>query len=375
MIAVLPPKDRTTAGTASINVFTQALGGGTSAPQTFTITAAVNPLPILTGVTPNTAQAGSSNVPITITGSNFVASSTIEFKGVALMTRFVSATTLTAVLPPNDLTTAGTASINVFTQAPGGGTSASQTFTVTAAVNPLPILTGVTPNSTPAGGSNVPITITGSNFVASSTIEFKGVALMTRFVSATTLTAVLPPNDLTTAGTASITVFTQAPGGGTSASQTFTITAKTKLPSLDFVIGTDSQVYTRLLDASGNPTGAYYQIANKQVLGLSVIRLGAGSNFRAFVVGTDHQVYAETISGATRSGYFATAPGASVSSITAGTDASGNPLLFLIGTDNQLYEQKFDASGQPVPNSFSKPTAGSFQSAILTHDAAGNPLL
>ncbi len=70
--------------------------------------------------------------------------------------------------------TAGTQTLKLADSA--NGISQTVQVSVTAAVNPLPILTGVTPNSTPAGSSNVPITVTGSNFVASSTIEFKGVA-------------------------------------------------------------------------------------------------------------------------------------------------------------------------------------------------------
>ncbi len=48
---------------------------------------------------------------------------------------------------------------------------------------------------------------------------------MTAYVNATQLTASIPASDIAGAGTASVTVFNPAPGGGTSNAQTFTINA------------------------------------------------------------------------------------------------------------------------------------------------------
>src|SRR3989304_861169 len=55
-------------------------------------------------------------------------------------------------------------------------------------------------------------------------VRWNGSDRATTFVSATQLTAAIPASDLTTAGTAQVTVFTPAPGGGTSSAQPFTIT-------------------------------------------------------------------------------------------------------------------------------------------------------
>ena len=145
-------------------------------------------------------------------------------------------------------------------------------------------------------------------------------------------------------------------------------------PSVPFVIGADGQADTRSLDASGNPTGAFSPIAPGQVKGLAVIRLGNTANFEAFAIDPNNQVEAATIVGGARSPYFTTAYGA-IASIAAGTAANGNPLLFAIGTDSQLYEQTFNAAGQPTAASYTKAAYGNFASAVVTHDAAGNPLL
>jgi len=145
-------------------------------------------------------------------------------------------------------------------------------------------------------------------------------------------------------------------------------------PSADFVIGSDGQVYTHAIDGSGNPTGGYLQLAYGQVKDLAVTRFGDKTSFEAFVIGLDGQGYAATISGSTRSGYFHTAYG-STASVSAGTDSIGNPLLFAIGTDHQLYEQKFNAAGVPTSASYTKAAFGDFKRTVLTHDAGGNPLL
>ena len=47
----------------------------------------------------------------------------------------------------------------------------------------------------------------------------------TTFVSSTRITATIPAADIATAGTASVTVYTPAPGGGTSSAQTLLISA------------------------------------------------------------------------------------------------------------------------------------------------------
>ena len=67
--------------------------------------------------------------------------------------------------------------------------------------------------------------MTGSNFVSGvngSTAQFNGTPISTTYVSATTLTAVIPASDLTAAGVDTITVLTGF-GGGTSSSVNFTV--------------------------------------------------------------------------------------------------------------------------------------------------------
>ncbi|PFG73986.1 IPT/TIG domain-containing protein [Tepidiforma thermophila] len=129
-----------------------------SAPGTYTITAkynvggtndlaievpgAPNPLPVLTSISPSSAVAGSGPVTVALTGSGFVAASEVRWNGTPLASvTFNSSTSLTAVVPAANLTAPGTFSVTVFNPAPGGGTSAPQTFTVTAAASKLAFTT------------------------------------------------------------------------------------------------------------------------------------------------------------------------------------------------------------------------------------------
>jgi hypothetical protein len=107
-----------------------------------------------------------------------------------------------------------------------GSTCPSKSSTTT---NPAPTLEAASPLSPPsakAGGKNFPLTVNGTNFVSGSsgsTVQWNGKPLTTTFVSETELTAVVPSSNIKTAGTATVTVKTPTPGGGTSGSTTFTI--------------------------------------------------------------------------------------------------------------------------------------------------------
>jgi hypothetical protein len=219
--AAIPASDVATAGTANVTVFNPAPGGGTSNTATFTIQAS-NPVPTITAINPSSAVAGSGGFTLTITGTNFVNGSVVRWNGSPRTTTFVSSTRLEAAIPASDVATAGTANVTVFNPAPGGGTSNTATFTIQAS-NPVPTITAINPSSAVAGSGGFTLTITGTNFVNSSVVRWNGSDRPTTFVSSTQLTAAIPASDVATAGTANVTVFNPAPGGGESGAATFTI--------------------------------------------------------------------------------------------------------------------------------------------------------
>jgi hypothetical protein len=225
LTAAIPATDIITAGTAQVTVFNPTPGGGTANAQTFTINAVPNPVPTMTNLAPTSATAGSAALMLTVNGTNFVPGSAVRWNGTDRTTTFVSATQLTATIPATDIATAGTAQVTVFNTAPGGGTANAQTFTINAVTNPVPTTTSLAPTSAAAGSPAFTLTVNGTNFVNGSAVRWNGTDRTTTFVSATQLTAAIPATDIATAGTAQVTVFNAAPGGGTANAQTFTINA------------------------------------------------------------------------------------------------------------------------------------------------------
>jgi len=184
-----------------------------------------NPIPATTTISPTSVAAGGAAFTLTVNGTNFVAGAVVHFAGVARTTTFVSAAQLTAAIPAAAITTAGIAAVTVTNPAPGGGTSNTANFTITA--TPIPATTTISPNSSVPGGAAFTLTVNGSNFVTGSVVRWNGSDRPTAFISASQVSAQIPASDIAVAGTAAITVFNPAPGGGASNSLTFTITGPT----------------------------------------------------------------------------------------------------------------------------------------------------
>jgi hypothetical protein len=197
-----------TAGVVSITVTTI---GGTSAPISFTV---APPPPTITSFSPASINAGSASFTLTINGSNFVAGMLTRWGATWVGTTVISPTQLTASIPSSLIATAGTAGIMVKTS---GGISASLLFPI----NPTPpVLSSLSPNLVTAGGAGFMLTIKGTVFTTTSTAMWGTTPLETIYVSPTQLTASIPASLIANAGTASITVVSQA---GTSASAALTI--------------------------------------------------------------------------------------------------------------------------------------------------------
>ncbi|MGE0883608.1 MAG: IPT/TIG domain-containing protein, partial [Blastocatellales bacterium] len=106
----------------------------TFTPGTLTISDPNNPIPTLTAISPNLAPAGTSAFTLMVSGTNFVNGATVRWNGNNRTTIFVNSTKLTASIPASDIANAGSANITVFNPAPGGGTSAAASFTITPPV-------------------------------------------------------------------------------------------------------------------------------------------------------------------------------------------------------------------------------------------------
>ncbi|HEU4366754.1 MAG TPA: hypothetical protein VFV05_00840 [Methylomirabilota bacterium] len=116
----------------------------------------------------------------------------------------------------------------------GAGTCAvavNANTTVTAAFNastlsdaPAPVLSSLSPSSAIAGSTGFMLTVNGSGFASASVVRWNGVDRTTTFVSASQLRIAIAAADIATPGSAAVSAFTPAPGGGTSGSKTFAVT-------------------------------------------------------------------------------------------------------------------------------------------------------
>lgn len=220
-------------------------------------------------VSPANVIAGGPDLTISLTAvggnSNFVVQTTVTWDQKALKTCVVTTTaanvcapandtgtvvSVTAVLPAAMTAKAGTYFVQTVQPHSGAGTNGLSNplaFVVFPTPNPVPVITTVAPNTAPAGSAAVPITITGTKFLLTSdptggsqvfwntTIQS---ALTVTSISTTQIQATVPNTLLTTAGSATITVYNPpvSPpsgcqincngfgGGGTSNGVPFTIT-------------------------------------------------------------------------------------------------------------------------------------------------------
>jgi hypothetical protein len=124
---------------------------------------------------------------------------------------------LTASISAPLLATAGIVNITVSIQ-----TAVSNSVSLTV----RPVLTSLSPSSTPAGGSAFTLTATGGGFANPSTVFWNDTALATTFTDSTKLSATVPANLISSQGSAQITV---ASGGARSLALTFTVQSTTKV--------------------------------------------------------------------------------------------------------------------------------------------------
>src|SRR5690348_4355246 len=101
---------------------------------------------------------------------------------------------------------------------------------------PTPVVTSLSPSSVVAGSVQFTLHVIGSGFAPNSQILFNGFPRLnpngtpnTIFLKQTELTTIVSPTDpvMQGPGAVSVTVFTPAPGGGTSVEQTLTVTPNT----------------------------------------------------------------------------------------------------------------------------------------------------
>lgn len=198
-------------------------GGGTSStttpPVTTTTSGSTNPTPVITDL--QDAGTSGSSLILRVTGTGFIASSSVHWNGASMATTFVSSTTLTFAITVADVPPSGTVQMNVVNPPPGGGTSNTVTIQFSTV---QPILTTIAPSEAVQGDLGFTLQLTGNSFFPNSVVKWNGVALPTTYISGTQLSAQVNSTRLMQAGTFQVSVFTDGPANGaTSSSMPFVV--------------------------------------------------------------------------------------------------------------------------------------------------------
>jgi hypothetical protein len=246
LTAAVPASNIATAGTVqvAIQIPGSSVSGtsGTTATTTtevsnlinFKIDAPAGAAPAITSVSaPSTSLSSTpycqpNGFTLTVNGSNFVNGSVVNWNGSPRATTFGSSTLLTASIFATDAAFPGTVGISVSNPSAPSNTVAF-TMTTPATSLPAPSIISLSQTTATPGSPTFTLTVTGSSFVPCSVVQWDGSPKATNYVGATQLNATIPATDLFTAGpggtprTVQVTVFTLAPGGGSSGAISFTI--------------------------------------------------------------------------------------------------------------------------------------------------------
>jgi uncharacterized protein (TIGR03437 family) len=318
---VLPP---TIASSIPISIgnLVAVLADGTSATVTGSggIITVLQPLPTISSLLPATALAGGLSFTLTVNGAGFTPASVVNWNGVARTTTFVSATQLQVNVTALDIILAILAQVTVTNPAPGGGTSGSAAFTVSA-TNAVPTISSLAPANATAGAAAFTLTVTGGGFLNSSVVRWNGTSRTTTFVSATQLQAAITAADIATAGSGQVTVFSPAPGGGTSGNSAFTITATNLVPTISSLAPANATAGAAAFTLTVNGTG---------FLNGSVVRWNGTSRTTTFASATQLQAAITAADIATAGSgqvtVFNPTPGGGTSGNLAFTITATNPM-------------------------------------------------
>ncbi|GFO60521.1 hypothetical protein GMST_28460 [Geomonas silvestris] len=205
------------------------------------------PAPTISALTPSTIGRGASNVPFTITGTNFDTNNgvTVTSSGNATMGSYsvVNATTISGYVSTGSASTSASSSTITVTNK-GDGQSATSTLTLSAS----PGTTSIAPTSVPQGYTG-DIAVTSSGLTNKPGVSFSGSGVTVNSVtynSATSLTVNVTVSPVASTGTRDITIVN--PDFGTRTT-TGLLTLTAGLPAI----------------SSLSPAGAYVGTASQDV--------------------------------------------------------------------------------------------------------------
>ena len=231
--------------------------GTAASPVNFTVTPPP-PAPRVTGFSPSNGPVGTA---VTIGGTDLQTTTAVYFGGVPSVSFTANPTLVTAIVPPG----AQTGPVSVATAGGSGATAAFFQVSAPAPAPAPPLITAVTPPNGPAGTQ---VTITGSNFAATTSVTFGGTTAIFQQV-ANGLLAVVPDGARTGA-----VVVTTTFGGPGIAPASFIVTPA---PPPD-----PTPVITSFTP-TGGPAGTTVTATGANLAGATAVTVN-GTQVRSFVI-------------------------------------------------------------------------------------------
>jgi hypothetical protein len=205
-----------------VSVFTYTGGGNEIFSPAVSFISSSTKAPAICSLSPASVVAGASDFTITVSGASFAANSTVKWNGSARTTTFVNANTVQAQIKAADVANAGVEPVTVANS--GGGSTPPLNFSILPTPPVTPTITSIAPANATAGGAGFTLTVTGTNFIRDSVVDWNGAARTTTFKSATSLQAQILTTDIATPGTIEITVLNTASNGAAAFSAPFPFT-------------------------------------------------------------------------------------------------------------------------------------------------------
>lgn len=207
--------------------------------------------PTVTSINPTTVTAGSAPLTLTINGTGFLSTTTVQVGGVADATTFVSGTQVTATVAAPQLQNTGPLSVVAF----NGAASSASGAPINLLVIPSspPTLTSISPNLGPINTA-ASLTLTGTGFTLDSTVALDGINIPSTYVSSTSLTVSIAGSSLILPGNLNLTVATPESGGKATAPLPYT--AYIPISNNSMVYNpVNGLLYVSVPDSAGAPYG------------------------------------------------------------------------------------------------------------------------
>jgi uncharacterized membrane protein len=162
-------------------------------------------------LSPASAVPGGAGFTLTVFGENFTSNSVVLWNGAVRATTYVSSTQLTASILAADIANEGTDLVTVANLSPAL-TTVAQPFTVIS-TTPLATISGAVISAAADGSGNHVLSLTGSNFLSDSAMNWSGASLATGYVSPWKLSATITAAQYTSLATTPATLTVVNPAG------------------------------------------------------------------------------------------------------------------------------------------------------------------